>query len=202
MPLTQRELVFATNNPHKLTEVQQLLGGSIQLLPLSATGIEEDIPEDFTTLEENASQKAWYVFNRTGKDCFADDTGLEVEALNGEPGVFSARYAGESKDPRENIRKLLGNLKGVENRRARFRTVIALVLNGKEYLFEGVVNGRIIEEELGSDGFGYDPVFLPDGHSRTFAQMDLALKNIISHRGKAIAKLADFLKATLNNPIQ
>jgi len=193
MPINSTELVFATNNTHKLHEVSKLLSDKFHLLSLSDLGCNEEIPEDYFTLEENALQKAGFIYNRYGKNCFADDTGLEVEALNGEPGVLSARYAGESKDPIHNIIKLIGNLKGVENRKARFRTAIALVINGKEHLFEGIVNGTIIETPRGRDGFGYDPIFLPDGYTQTFAEMDLTIKNSISHRGRAVEKLVDFL---------
>jgi len=191
----QIELVFATNNQHKLREVQELLGNHFKVLSLSEIGINVDIPEDFDTLQENALQKAQYIYNRTGHSCFADDTGLEVDALNGEPGVFSARYAGESKSSKDNIKKLLANLEGVKNRKARFRTVIALIFDKQEYLFEGEVWGTIIETEQGSDGFGYDPVFLPDSYDNTFAQMPLELKNRISHRGIAVSKLITFLKS-------
>lgn len=188
-------LVFATNNPHKLKEVQHALGDRFKLVPLNAVGISEDIPEDYDTLQDNALQKVRYVYNKIGQSCFADDTGLEVEALNWEPGVYSARYAGDAKNPKENIHKLLGKLKGVENRRARFRTVIALILNGEEYLFEGVVWGKIIDQERGDDGFGYDPIFVPNGFTKTFAEMPLSLKNQISHRGKAVEELCKFLKS-------
>jgi len=188
-------LVFATNNPHKLKEVQHALGNRFTLVTLSAVGITDEIPEEYDTLQDNALQKARYVCNKTGQNCFADDTGLEVEALNWEPGVYSARYAGEAKNPKDNIRKLLSNLKGVENRKARFRTVIALILNGEEYLFEGVVWGKIIDQERGADGFGYDPIFVPDGFTETFAEMPLSLKNQISHRGKAVEELCKFLKS-------
>jgi XTP/dITP diphosphohydrolase len=189
-----RELVFATNNTHKLLEVQHLLGDSFRLLSLQDISFDEEIPEDFDTLEENASQKAWHIYNISKRNCFADDTGLEVEALNGKPGVYSARYAGETKNPKANIKKLIGELQGIENRKARFRTVVALILDGKEYLFEGIVNGKIIDEERGTDGFGYDPVFMPDGYSSTFAEMDLDQKNRISHRSIAVSLLVDFLK--------
>lgn len=188
-------LVFATNNPHKLKEVQHALGDRFIVVTLNAVGISEDIPEDYNTLQDNALQKVRYVYNKTGQSCFADDTGLEVEALNWEPGVYSARYAGDAKKPEENIHKLLGKLKGVENRRARFRTVIALILNGEEFLFEGVVWGKIIDHERGDDGFGYDPIFVPDGFTETFAEMPLSLKNQISHRGKAVEELCKFLKS-------
>lgn len=188
-------LVFATNNPHKLKEVQHALGDRFTLVTLNAVDISDDIPEDYNTLQDNALQKVRYVYSKTGQSCFADDTGLEVEALNWEPGVYSARYAGDSKNPKGNILKLLGKLKGVENRRARFRTVIALILNGEEFLFEGVVWGKIIDQERGDDGFGYDPIFVPDGFTETFAEMPLSLKNQISHRGKAVEELCKFLKS-------
>ena len=188
------ELVFATNNQHKLKEVQALLGSHFRLLSLADIGFDEEIPEDFDTLQDNALQKARFIHSRFGYNCFADDTGLEVDALNGEPGVYSARYAGEAKNPHDNILKLLKNLTGIKSRNAKFRTVIALILNGKEFLFEGIVQGRIIEVGRGTDGFGYDPVFLPDGYTQTFAEMPLEIKNQISHRGRAVAKLVDFLK--------
>ncbi len=190
-PLT---LVFATNNLHKLHEVQALLGGCFQLKSLSDIHCADEIPEDHHTLQDNALQKARYIYQKYGYSCFADDTGLEVEWLNGEPGVFSARYAGEAKDSKANIRKLLANLDGAENRKARFRTVIALIVDGAEYLFEGEVRGVILSEEYGTDGFGYDPIFRPDGFDESFAQMPLPLKNSISHRGVAVGKLVDFLK--------
>lgn len=188
------ELVFATNNQHKLKEVQALLDSHFRLLSLTDIGFDEEIPEDFDTLQDNALQKARFIHSRFGYNCFADDTGLEVDALNGEPGVYSARYAGEAKNPHDNILKLLKNLTGIKSRNAKFRTVIALILNGKEFLFEGNVQGRIIEVGRGTDGFGYDPVFLPDGYTQTFAEMPLEIKNQISHRGRAVAKLVDFLK--------
>jgi len=194
------EIVFATNNPHKLEEVSALLGGNFQLLGLKNLNISEEIPEDHETLEENASQKAWYIYNRTGKSCFADDTGLEVSALNGAPGVYSARYSrmGEitfpDMEPAEgNIRKLLLKMEGLTVREARFRTVIALILNGVEFQFEGIVEGVITLDSSGAKGFGYDPVFRPAGHDQTFAEMDLELKNRISHRARAVLKLTEFL---------
>ena len=187
------ELIFATNNPHKLEEVSAMLNKNIVLSTPAQHGITEDIPEEQDTLEGNALQKARYIYERTRLCCFADDTGLEVEALNGAPGVYSARYAGEAKDMNENMSKLLRELQGVENRKARFRTVIALILDGKEYLFEGVVQGKIICERSGSAGFGYDPIFRPKGYDITFAEMDLNEKNKISHRGKAVRKLVNFL---------
>lgn len=187
------KLNFATNNKHKLQEVREVLGDSFRVESLQSLGINEDIPEDQQTLEGNAMQKARFLYDRTGEDCFADDTGLEVEALNGAPGVYSARYAGESKNSLDNMALLLKNMEGVKNRKARFRTVIALILNGEEYLFEGVVNGVITEQPRGAAGFGYDPLFVPDGYTTTFAEMDSEAKNAISHRGLAVEKLAAFL---------
>ncbi len=187
------KLNFATNNKHKLQEVREVLGDSFLVESLQSLGINEDIPEDQLTLEGNALQKARFLYDRTGEDCFADDTGLEVEALNGAPGVYSARYAGESKNSLDNMALLLKNMEGVKNRKARFRTVIALILNGEEYLFEGVVNGVITEQPRGAAGFGYDPLFVPDGYTTTFAEMDSEAKNAISHRGLAVEKLAAFL---------
>lgn len=187
------EIIFATNNLHKLHEVREILGGAYNLVTLKERGIIEDIPEDEPTIEGNALQKARYVHRRTGADCFADDTGLEVEALGGAPGVHSARYATDGHDFEANVRLLLHNLEGVANRRARFRTVIALILDGKEYTFEGIVNGFITERSSGTEGFGYDPVFVPDGYDLTFAQMASTLKNAISHRGIAVRKFAEFM---------
>ncbi len=194
------DIVFATNSDHKLAEVRSLAGEKFTIVSLSDAGIFTDIPEDQETIDGNASQKSWFIYNRIIQNCMADDTGLEVPSLNGEPGVFSARYArlGNPVFPEMdivegNIHKLLINLKGKRNRSARFRTVISLILEGKEFLFEGIVNGVILEEPRGSDGFGYDPVFLPDGHTRTFAEMLLSEKNLISHRALAIYKLIDFL---------
>ena len=187
-------LIFATNNAHKLGEVQALLGGAFALKTLRECGITEDIPETAATLEGNALQKARYVHERTGADCFADDTGLEVEALGGEPGVRSARYATDGHDFAANNRLLLKNLEGKSNRKARFRTVIALILGGTEYLFEGIVEGTIIDHEAGAEGFGYDPLFVPAGEERTFAEMSAEEKNAISHRGRAVAKLVEFLQ--------
>jgi XTP/dITP diphosphohydrolase len=191
--LNIRKLVFATNNPHKIEEVKQILGNSIEVISVSEIGFTDDIPEDYETLEENASQKAWYIFNRFGLPCIADDTGLEVEALNGEPGVRSARYAGNGRTAADNITKLLEKLKREANRKARFRTVVSLVDKGQEFRFEGIVNGTIVDELMGSSGFGYDPIFIPEGYKQTFAQMPLDLKNSISHRGRAIEKLRKFL---------
>lgn len=186
-------IIFATNNAHKLAEVQAVLGEGYELLTPRDCGITEEIPEEQPTLEGNASQKAHYLFDRTGRDCFADDTGLEVEALGGAPGVHSARYATDSHDFAANNRLLLENLAGKENRRARFRTVISLILGGEEHLFEGIVEGRIIEQESGHQGFGYDPLFIPDGYGKTFAQMTTDEKNAVSHRARAVRKLAAYL---------
>jgi len=186
-------LVFASNNQHKLREINNILNSHITLLSLSDINIREDIPEDETLIEENALFKARYVYKATGLNVFADDTGLEVEALNGLPGVHSARFAGESKDSSANIEKVLSLLTGKENRKARFRTVIALIFKNEEYLFEGVVSGTLINEKRGNEGFGYDPIFIPEGKTRTFAEMTLSEKNKISHRAKAFKKLKEFL---------
>ena len=188
------EIIFATNNAHKLSEVQALLGDKFHLVTLRDCGITEDIPETADTLEGNASQKSHYLHDRVGKNCFADDTGLEVEALGGAPGVRSARYATDGHDFEANNRLLLKNLEGVTNRKARFRTVISLILDGEEHLFEGIVEGRIAESEAGCGGFGYDPLFIPDGYDCTFAEMSAEEKNAISHRGRAVQKLVEFLK--------
>ena len=189
-----KKLIFATNNAHKLSEVQAVLGDAFTLVTLRECGIVEDIPETSETLEGNALQKARYIYEKLGADCFADDTGLEVDALNGAPGVHSARYATDGHDFAANNRLLLKNLEGVDNRAAHFRTVVALILDGKEYLFEGRVDGTIALEESGCEGFGYDPLFVPSGEIITFAQMSADAKNAISHRGRAVAKLVEFLK--------
>ena len=186
-------LDFATNNEHKAREINNILDDNIRLLRLSDVNITEEIPEDEPLLEGNAIFKARYVHERTGLNVFADDTGLEIAALSGLPGVHSARFAGEAKDSSANIAKVLSMLNGMTNRKARFRTVIALVFENKEYLFEGTVNGTIIDEKRGSEGFGYDPVFVPDGGNLTFAQMPLSEKNKISHRAMAFEKLKEFL---------
>ena len=187
------KIVFATNNAHKLSEVKAVLGEGFELVTLKEVGITEDIPETGETLDENASIKARYVYERTGLDCFADDTGLEVEALNGAPGVRSARYATDGHDFAANNRKLLNELSGVENRKARFRTVISLIRSGEEIQVEGIVNGRIATEEAGCEGFGYDPLFIPEGKEVTFAEMTAEEKNSISHRGRAVAELVKVL---------
>ncbi len=188
------ELVFATNNDHKIRELQQMLGNQFKLTGLADIGCFEDIPEESPTIEENSMGKAFYVYRKFGKNCFADDTGLEIEALEGRPGVLSARYAGDEKDMDKNIEKVLNELKHQTNRRARFKTVISFILDGNSYQFEGLVYGNIIGEKRGIGGFGYDPVFIPDGHKRTFAEMEAGLKNKISHRGIAVQKLVEFLK--------
>lgn len=193
------KLVFASNNAHKLAEVQAVLGDAYTLLTPRDCGITEEIPETQPTLEGNASQKAHYLFDRTELDCFADDTGLEVEALDGAPGVHSARYATDGHDFAANNRLLLRNLEGRQNRRARFRTVISLLLNGEEHRFEGVVEGQIIARETGHEGFGYDPLFVPDGFDKTFAQMTTEEKNTVSHRARAVRKLVEFLHARTRN---
>lgn len=187
-------LVFATNNRHKLQEVSAMLGDRFELLSLSDTGCNVDIPETSDTLSGNALQKARYVKEHFGMDCFADDTGLEVKSLSGAPGVHSARYAGDH-DSEANITKLLGELKDKKDRTARFRTVIALLNGEREYLFEGIVNGRIADKREESDGFGYDPVFVPDGYDCSFAELGNDVKNTISHRARAIAKLVEFLNS-------
>ncbi|NLH53834.1 MAG: RdgB/HAM1 family non-canonical purine NTP pyrophosphatase [Bacteroidales bacterium] len=187
-------LVFATNNLHKLREVYAILNGLAIVRSLADFNLQTEIPEEGDTLEANARQKAWFIYNHLQKDCFADDTGLEVYALGGRPGVYSARYAGEGCAFADNIRKLLSEMKGISDRRARFRTVVALIIEGREYLFEGKVEGHLLETEAGTHGFGYDPLFVPEDYDITFAQMDESTKNAISHRGEAIRKMADFLK--------
>lgn len=188
------KLVFATNNAHKLREVSQVVGDKFTLLTPRECGIDEDIPEEQPTLEGNALQKARYIYARTGMDCFADDTGLEVDALGGEPGVRSARYATDGHDDEANKRLLLERMLGVEARGAQFRTAIALIIGGKEYLFEGIVRGNITLEEQGDGGFGYDPLFVAEGCEQSFAEISAEEKNAISHRGRAVRKLAEFLQ--------
>ncbi len=192
-----KTLIFATGNAHKTEEVALLLKGLVQLKNLRELGFQGDLPEEQDTLEGNALQKARRVYELYGQDCFADDTGLEVEALNMEPGVYSARYAGQENNPRANTEKLLRKLAPHQNRNARFRTVIALIIDGREHLFEGIVRGEILKEGRGTQGFGYDPVFLPEGHERSFAEMSLEEKNAISHRFRAIQKMKAFLETKL-----
>ncbi|MCS2473170.1 non-canonical purine NTP diphosphatase [Bacteroides ovatus] len=192
----KRKLVFATNNAHKLEEVDAILGDQVELLSLNDIGCQADIPETAETLEGNALLKSSYIYKNYHLDCFADDTGLEVETLNGAPGVYSARYAGgEGHDAQANMLKLLHELDGKENRKAQFRTAISLILDGKEYLFEGVIKGEIIKEKRGDSGFGYDPVFMPEGYDRTFAELGNDIKNQISHRALAVQKLCEFLQS-------
>lgn len=188
------QLVFASNNKNKIKEIQLLLPDSIQILSLEDIGCTEDIPETADTIEGNAILKANYVTQKYGYDCFADDSGLEVAALNGEPGVFSARYAGEPKNDENNIDKLLANLKDVNNKKANFKTIICLNLKGEQHLFTGIINGQIIEERIGNNGFGYDPIFVADGYQKTFAELSLEEKARISHRGIAVKELITFLQ--------
>lgn len=187
------KIVFATNNANKVAEIRRQLNGLFEIIPLKEAGINIDIPEPHHTLEANASEKSRTIYQLTGLDCFSEDTGLEVDALNGEPGVKSARYAGEHCEPEDNIRKLLLAMEGKADRTARFRTVISLLLNGKEYFFEGICEGTITKERSGSSGFGYDPVFIPAGDSRSFADMNMEEKQAYSHRGKAVRKFISFL---------
>jgi XTP/dITP diphosphohydrolase len=188
------ELIFASNNRHKLEEISKIVGNAFTILNLKQANCEGEIPETGTTLEENALQKAHWVYSRTHKNCLADDTGLEIDALNGAPGVYTARFAGDDCSPEDNIQKTLRLMKEKTNRRACFRTVIACIIDGKEYLFEGMVEGEIATEKMGDGGFGYDPIFIPKGFSQSFAQMPLDQKNSMSHRGRATAKFVEFLK--------
>lgn len=192
--MAKRKLVFATNNAHKLQEVSDILGDQIDLLSLKDINCNTDIDETGITLEENASLKSSFVYNNFQIDCFADDTGLEVEALNGEPGVYSARYAGDNHDSEANMQKLLDNLNNKTNRKARFRTVISLIMDGKELFFEGIIEGEITKEKQGHSGFGYDPIFQPDGYHETFAELGEDIKNRISHRSIAVNKLCKYLR--------
>ncbi len=188
------KLCLATNNAHKVEELQSLLGEKFELQTLNEISCFDDIPETADTFDGNSLQKAMYVWERFQIDCIADDSGLEVDALNGEPGVFSARYAGEHGNHENNMAKLLQNLDGIKNRAAQFRCVITLIINGVANNFEGIIRGKIIHEKRGSQGFGYDPLFIPDGYDRTFAEMSIKEKNPISHRGLAVAKMIEFLK--------
>jgi XTP/dITP diphosphohydrolase len=188
------QLVFASNNPNKIKEIQLLLPNTLQILSLEDIGCLEEIPETAPSIEGNAIQKANYITEKYGYPCFADDTGLEVETLNNEPGVYSARYAGEQKNADDNMAKLLHNLSNKTNRKAQFKTVICLNLNGNQHLFEGIIKGEIIPEKRGSAGFGYDPIFVPTGYDKTFAEMPIGEKSKISHRGLAVEKLVAFLK--------
>lgn len=201
MPLSEKAismstLIFATNNQHKVDEIRSVIGSSFDIITLKEAGIDIDIPEPHDTLQANASEKSQTIHRLTNQDCFSEDTGLEVEALQGEPGVKSARYAGEGRDFQQNIDKLLQKLGNNPNRKARFRTVVSLILNHQEYLFEGICTGKIAEDQKGNQGFGYDPVFIPDGATRCFAEMSLDEKNQYSHRQKAVTQLIDFLRKT------
>jgi XTP/dITP diphosphohydrolase len=187
-------LVFATGNPHKIKEVNELLGNSLPVIGMDAIGCTEELPETQDTLEGNALQKARYLKDHYGADCFSEDTGLEIDALNGAPGVFTARYAGPEKSTTANMEKVLLEMEGMSSRGAQFRTVIALLWNGEEHLFEGIARGHIATHATGSKGFGYDPIFIPEGYDRSFAEIDATEKNEISHRGKAVRKLIGFLK--------
>lgn len=197
--MPQKKLYFATHNAHKVDEVRVALGAAVDLAGLDTLGCHDEIPETGCTLQENALQKAQFVHTHYGVDCFADDTGLEVEALGGEPGIYSARYAGEPSDSAKNRQKLLGRLHGVQNRNARFRTVIALIMDGETHLFEGIVTGRILESERGESGFGYDRLFVPDGSDKTFAEMNATEKNAISHRGRALREMEKFFELGMRN---
>jgi XTP/dITP diphosphohydrolase len=187
------QLVFATNNEHKLRELGEILKGEFKLLSLNDISCFDEIPETGNTLQANASQKSFYVWDRYRIDCFSDDTGLEIAALNNEPGVHSARYAGEGRNSNDNVDKVLHKMEGITERQACFRCVISLIIKGKEYIFEGRVDGEILRERSGSSGFGYDPIFCPEGYQQSFAEMDASLKNSMSHRGRAVHKLVDFL---------
>jgi XTP/dITP diphosphohydrolase len=190
-----RKLVFATSNENKIREVAEILKGAYEIVPMKDIGCHEDIPETSPTLEGNALQKARYLKEHFKVDCFSEDTGLEIEALNGEPGVYTARYAGLPKDSNKNMDLVLEKLNGLTNRKARFRTAIALILNNKEYVFEGIVNGSIADSKSGEGGFGYDPIFIPEGYEQTFAVLSADIKHQISHRARAMAKLIAFLES-------
>ena len=194
------DLIFATNNQHKVDELRTLLPPHFRIITLLEAGIFIDIPEPHDTLEKNAKEKAEVIYQLTGSDCFSEDSGLEADTLNGEPGVRSARYAGDERSPQKNIEKLLHNLSDEENRNAQFRTVICLMLSGTKHYFEGICRGRIIAEQRGEQGFGYDPVFIPDGADKTFAEITMEEKNRYSHRRKAVDKLVEFLKQSRINP--
>ncbi|SHM98847.1 RdgB/HAM1 family non-canonical purine NTP pyrophosphatase [Chitinophaga sp. CF418] len=194
-------LVFATNNENKVKEIRSMLGDHFSIITLKEAGIDIDIPEPHDTLEDNAREKSSVIYEMTGKDCFSEDTGLEIDALNGAPGVLSARYAGEQKLADDNITRVLQEMDGRKNRQAHFRTVISLILNGQEYQFTGVCPGTILTERRGGKGFGYDPIFIPNGATKAFAEMDMAGKNQFSHRAKAFQQLITFLKETVNKPL-
>lgn len=194
-------LVFATNNENKVKEIRSMLGDHFSIITLKEAGIDIDIPEPHDTLEDNAREKSTVIYEMTGKDCFSEDTGLEIDVLDGAPGVLSARYAGEQKLSDDNITKVLQEMEGKENRQAHFRTVISLILNGQEYQFTGVCPGTILTEKRGGKGFGYDPIFVPNGSEKAFAEMDTAGKNQFSHRAKAFQQLITFLKDAVNKPL-
>jgi XTP/dITP diphosphohydrolase len=191
-----RKIIFASNNKHKADEIRAVLGSQFDIITLKEAGIEIDIPEPHETLQENAREKSMVIHRLTGMDCFSEDTGLEVDALNGAPGVRSARYAGEHANADDNLQKLLAAMKGIDNRKARFRTVVSLVLNGQEYIFEGECEGDITDQASGTAGFGYDPVFRPAQYDQTFAELGIEVKSAISHRKKAIQKMTVFLGST------
>ncbi|HEY9114993.1 MAG TPA: non-canonical purine NTP diphosphatase [Bacteroidales bacterium] len=193
-----KRIIFATNNQHKLAEIRNILAGKFEVFGLKDIGFEGDIPETGTTLLENASIKSNFVYNKFKVDCFSDDTGLEIESLGGKPGVYSARYAGEEANAEKNIEKVLHEMNNLPNRSACFKTVICLILDGKEYFFEGRIDGKIITEKRGISGFGYDPIFVPEGFNETFAEMNLNLKNQISHRALATAKLISYLETRVS----
>jgi len=192
-------LIFASNNQHKIEELKAFAGQEIEIVSLKDAGIDIDIPEPHDTLEENASEKSWTIYKLTGNDCFSEDTGLEIETLNGEPGVKSARYAGEARSFKDNIEKVLNKLSAETNRNARFRAVISLIVGGNETQFEGICNGKIIDTPQGTEGFGYDPIFIPNGSDRSFAEMSIEEKNRFNHRTKAAAKLVTFLQNMKTN---
>jgi XTP/dITP diphosphohydrolase len=192
-------LIFASNNQHKIEELKAFCKNEMEIISLKEAGIDIDILEPHDTLEENASEKSWTIYKLTNKDCFSEDTGLEIEALNGEPGVKSARYAGEGRSFKDNIEKVLNKLSSHSNKKARFRAVISLIIDGKESQFEGICNGKIINLPTGIEGFGYDPIFIPDGSSRTFAEMPIEEKNHFNHRTKAAAKLVAYLQTIRSN---
>ncbi len=194
-------LVFATNNENKVKEIRSMLGDHFSIITLKEAGIDIDIPEPHDTLEDNAREKSTVIYEMTGKDCFSEDTGLEIDVLDGAPGVLSARYAGEQKLSDDNITRVLQEMEGKENRQAHFRTVISLILNGQEYQFTGVCPGTILTEKRGGKGFGYDPIFVPNGSEKAFAEMDMAGKNQFSHRAKAFQQLITFLKDAVNKPL-
>lgn len=186
-------LIFATNNKNKVEEIRKVIGNKFDIITLEEAGIDIDIPEPFDTIEENSAEKSNFIYKLINKNAFGEDTGLEIEALNNEPGVFSARYAGDEKNHQKNIEKVLLNLKGIENRKAQFKTIISLMMDGKQIMFEGICKGKIINEMRGENGFGYDPIFIPDGSNKTFAEMNLEEKSVYSHRRKATDKLIAYL---------